>query len=74
MIDYKINDDFKLLLDNFRQVTELYEHLGEYNKNTEKMVYLLDDETISLVCCEYLSYNLNQYFKKREIKGNIKND
>ena len=42
------------------------ETLKEYNKNTEKMVYLLDDETISLVCCGYLSYNLNQYIQNSE--------
>ena len=64
--------DFDSLLDNFRKVSELYYHIKKYERETELEMYSLDSETVSQVCCEYLSCNLIYYFNKRETseKGN----
>ena len=67
----KIHDNFLILLDSFREVNELYQYLDVYNKNNEKIIYHLNNETISQICCQYLSSNIIHYFKTQEktIKG-----
>ena len=67
-----LTKDFDFLLDNFRKVSELYDHIIKYEKETDLVMYSLDSETISQICCDYLSCNLIYYFNKRETseKGN----
>ena len=67
-----LTKDFDFLLDNFRKVSELYDHIIKYEKETDLEMYSLDSETISQICCDYLSCNLIYYFNKRETseKGN----
>ena len=67
-----LTKDFDFLLDNFRKVSELYDHIIKYEKETDLVMYSLDSETISQICCDYLSCNLIYYFNKRELseKGN----
>ena len=68
----KIKNDFDFLLENFRKVSELFYHIKKYEKETELEMYSLDSETISQICCDYLSCNLIYYFNKRKTskKGN----
>ena len=71
--DFKnLKNDFDFLLENFRKVSELYYHIKKYEKETELEMYSLDSETISQICCDYLSCNLIYYFNKRKTskKGN----
>ena len=64
-IDFEIlTKDFDFLLDNFRKVSELYDHIIKYEKETDLVMYSLDSETISQICCDYLSCNLIYYFNK----------
>ena len=64
--------DFDFLLENFRKVSELYDHIIKYEKETDLVMYSLDSETISQICCDYLSCNLIYYFntRKTSYKGN----
>ena len=67
-----LTKDFDFLLDNFRKVSELYDHIIKYEKETDLVMYSLDSETISQICCDYLSCNLIYYFNTRKTskKGN----
>ena len=67
-----LTKDFDFLLENFRKVSELYYHIKKYEKETELEMYSLDSETISQICCDYLSCNLVYYFNTRKTlkKGN----
>ena len=62
----RLNDDFDFLLEKFRQVSELYDHIIRYDGETQYLRYSLDDETLSQICCEYLSSNITYHFIKRE--------
>ena len=67
-----LTKDFDFILDNFRKVSELYDHIIKFEKETDLVMYSLDSETISQICCDYLSCNLIYYFNKRKTskKGN----
>ena len=67
----KINENFGSLLDNFKNVSELYKNLDYYENHKCQSIYSLDIETINQICCQHLSSNIIHYFKTQEnkIKG-----
>jgi len=69
-----INKEFDVVLENFRKVDELLTHYERYDRFPDNFMYMVDDEPIIQICCEYLSHTLNQYFKKRELLTKELND